>query len=72
LEEAKREFEIDLEKSFFIGDQKAEIELGKNANCRSILVLTGNGNKTKNEVKADFVAKDLLDAAKWILKNDSN
>lgn len=72
LEEAKREFEIDLEKSFVIGDQKADIELGKNANCRSILVLTGNGNKTKNEVKADFVAKDLLDAAKWILKNDSN
>ena len=71
LEEARGEFEINLEKSFVIGDQTADIELGKNANCRSILVLTGNGNKTKNEIKADFVAEDLLDAAKWILKNDN-
>lgn len=71
LEEAKREFGIDLEKSFIVGDQKADIELGRNANCRSILVLTGNGNKTKNVVKADFIANDLLDAAKWILKQDN-
>lgn len=71
LEDAKREFGIDLEKSFVVGDQKADIELGRNANCKSILVLTGNGNKTKDEVKADFVARDLLDAAKWILAHDN-
>ena len=70
LEEVKREFGIDLANSFVIGDQKADIELGKNGGCTTILVLTGNGNKTKNEIKVDFVAKDLLDAAKWILKNN--
>src|SRR3989338_1041091 len=70
LQEAKRDFGIELEKSYVIGDQKADIELGRNASCMQILVLTGNGNKTKNEIKADFVAKDLLDAAKWIIKND--
>lgn len=70
LEDAKKIFKIKLKKSFVIGDQKADIELGKNGNCKSILVLTGNGNKTKNEIKADFIAKDLLDAAKWILKNN--
>ena len=55
--------------SFVIGDQKADIGLGKNGGCTTILVLTGNGNKTKNEIKADFVAKDLLGAAKCIIKN---
>lgn len=70
LEEAKKEFEINLKKSFVIGDQKADIELGKNVGCKSILVLTGNGKKTKKEIKADFVANDLLDAANWILKNE--
>ena len=70
LEDAKKKFNIDMKKSFVIGDQKADIGLGKNGGCTTILVLTGNGIKTKNEIKSDFVAKDLLDAAKWILKND--
>ena len=69
LEDAKKMFNVDMEQSLVIGDQKADIELGKNGGCTTILVLTGNGNKTKNEIKADFVAKDLLDAAKWIIKN---
>lgn len=70
LEDAQKEFKVDLNKSFVIGDQRADIELGKNGNCKTILVLTGNGKKTRKEIKADFVVKDLLDAAKWILKND--
>ena len=69
LKDAAKAYDIDLKKSFVIGDQIADIELGKNGNCKSVLVLTGNGKKTEKEVKADFVAKDLLDAARWILKN---
>lgn len=70
LKGAEKEFEIDLKKSFSIGDKKADIEMGKNAGCKTILVMTGNGTKTKNEINADFAAEDLLEAAKWILKND--
>ena len=69
LEDAQREFKIDLTKSFVVGDMKADIELGKNAGCRTILVLTGNETNIKDEVNPDYTAKDLLDAAKWILKN---
>ncbi len=69
LKEAEKEFSIDLKKSFVIGDKKADIKMGKNAGCRTILVLTGNGLQTKDEVEADYFAKDLLDAAKWILNN---
>ena len=70
LKEAEKEFNISLKKSFVIGDRKSDIELGENGGCRTILVLTGNGVKTKDEIKADFVAEDLLEAAKWILKNE--
>lgn len=71
LKVAEKEFKLNLKKSFVIGDRKSDIELGKNAGCRSILVLTGNGLNAKNEVKPDYFAKDLLDAAKWILRNDN-
>ena len=68
LKEAEKEFKLDLKESFAIGDKKSDIELGKNAGCKTILVLTGNGTQAKKEINADFVAKDLLDAAKWIIK----
>ena len=69
LKDAEREFDIDLKKSFVIGDKKADIELGKNAGCKTILVLSGNGMKTKNKINADFVAKNLIEAAEWVIKS---
>ena len=70
LKDVEKEFNIDLKKSFVIGDRKSDFEMGRNAGCKTILVLTGDGTKAKDEVKADFAAKDLLEAAEWILKND--
>ena len=70
IKDAAKEFDIDLSRSFMIGDKKIDIEMSHNAGCKSILVLTGNGNKARKESKPDFIAKDLLDAAKWIIKND--
>ena len=70
LKEAEKEYGIDLKKSYVIGDKKADVELGRNASCKSILVLTGNGRKTRKEIKPDFIAKGLLEAARWIVKND--
>ena len=69
LKEIKKEYNINLEESFVIGDRKSDIELGKNARCKTILVLTGNGDNIKNEVSPDYMAEDLLDAAEWILNN---
>ncbi len=68
IKDAAKEFDINLSKSFMIGDKNIDIKMGHNASCKSILVLTGNGIKEKENSKADYVAKDLLDAAKWILK----
>ena len=68
IKDAEKEFNIDLSKSFMIGDKKIDVETGHNAGCKSILVLTGNGMKEKENSDADYVAKDLLEAAKWIIR----
>jgi D-glycero-D-manno-heptose 1,7-bisphosphate phosphatase len=66
---AQRDFNIDLSRSFVVGDKVSDVELGKRAGVRSILVLTG---KTQNGdgSDSDHVAKDLFDAVKWILSNE--
>lgn len=68
---ASREHNIDLDKSYMIGDKLADIEAGKKAGCVTILVKTGYGkeeiNKINFEVQPDFIAEDLYEAVKIIL-----
>ena len=48
--EAQRDHGIDLARSFFIGDKAIDIECGRNAGVRTILVKTGYGaNETQAE-----------------------
>ncbi len=70
LQRASREQNIDLKKSFVVGDRCVDIKAGKTAGATTILVLTGYGRqeyeKCKNE--PDFVAKDLKEAVEIIKK----
>ncbi len=43
--EAQRDHAIDLARSFFIGDKAIDIECGRNAGVRTILVKTGYGRR---------------------------
>nr|WP_320190212.1 D-glycero-beta-D-manno-heptose 1,7-bisphosphate 7-phosphatase [uncultured Desulfobacter sp.] len=73
--QAMKRHNIDLKKSFMIGDSAKDIECGKNAGCaQTILVKTGNGKKalavlTEKGIVPDFIAKDLYEAACWITAN---
>jgi D-glycero-D-manno-heptose 1,7-bisphosphate phosphatase len=68
--DAKKEFDIDLSKSFMIGDKTADIKAGQDAGCTSILVLTGKaGQDGFFNVKPDFIAKDLYNAIDLILED---
>jgi D-glycero-D-manno-heptose 1,7-bisphosphate phosphatase len=49
LHQAAAKHHLDLEQCILIGDKVSDLELGKNAGVRSILVLTGYGLQTKNE-----------------------
>lgn len=64
--QATREHRIDLSRSFFIGDKEIDAECGRNAGVRTIRVQTGFDRDAANSY-ADWVAVDLLEAAKIIL-----
>jgi len=67
--EAVQDFNVDLSNSFMIGDRTSDIEAGRAAGCRTILVLTGYG-KEHRDCGADFIAEDVAEALKWILKKN--
>lgn len=66
---AARDHEVDLRRSFMIGDKECDIDCGVNAGLTTILVRTGYGRGLEDEIgaRADYVADNLLDAADWIL-----
>ena len=66
LEKAKRDFALDLQRCFIIGDRKLDMQTGKNVSCKSILV---PGPETEPNVDADYFATDFYDAAAYVLKN---
>jgi D-glycero-D-manno-heptose 1,7-bisphosphate phosphatase len=74
IEQACKSFEIDLRRSFVVGDMCTDIELAHKAGLTGILVKTGYGlgeieyilpQKTVNPA---HIAEDLLDAVRWILE----
>lgn len=70
IEEAAVRFGIDLSKSFMIGDSARDVQTGKNAHMRTILVETGawehDPSRQFFDASPDFVAEDLLSAARLI------
>ncbi len=69
LEQAVKDYNIDLSKSFFIGDSTIDIKTAENAKIKSILLKTGQaGLDNKYEAKPTYIAEDLYDAIKNYVK----
>ncbi len=68
LEEAARDLGIDLSQSWMVGDKDIDIECGRSAGCRTILVSTGYGSK-HSACRPDHRAADIGEAVAIILKN---
>ncbi|MGA2193173.1 MAG: HAD-IIIA family hydrolase [Nitrospirota bacterium] len=71
---AAAELGLDIGKSYFVGDKLSDIELGKNAGGKTVLVLTGFGIEEKRLLEArglepDMVKDALPEAADWIIKD---
>lgn len=64
--EAAREHNLDLARSIFVGDKKSDIDCGRNAGVKTLLVRTGYGEGVDKGV-ADFVGTDLKQAVDLIL-----
>jgi D-glycero-D-manno-heptose 1,7-bisphosphate phosphatase len=71
---AARDYDVDLSRSIMVGDKLADIEAGKRAGCKSLLVLTGYGETTalNNEIRSIEKCQDLLAASRLILEIHSD
>jgi D-glycero-D-manno-heptose 1,7-bisphosphate phosphatase len=71
---AATEYDIDLYRSFMVGDKLADIEAGHAAGCRSILVRTGYGTSEESRIAEQFpgtrVCWDLAAAVEVILRDE--
>ena len=71
LLKAAKEFNIKLVDSYIVGDKQSDIDAGMVVGCRTILVLTGYGAQTAENLDRDElpVVEDLGKAVELILKN---
>ncbi len=65
--EAQRDHQIDLARSFFVGDKAIDVECGQRAGMRTIIVATGLEEPVRPA--ADWSANNLLEAAEIILRH---
>ncbi len=71
IEAAQRDFNIDMEKSWLVGDKRIDIEAGQGVRLRSALVLTGYGAEHQHLLTTapDIVSADLGSAAAEIVNS---
>ena len=70
IEEAVKKYNIDLSKSYMVGDSTMDLETARNAGIKSVLVDTGfAGNDGKYDRSCDIEAKNLFDAVEKIIKD---
>jgi len=65
------EHDLDLSRSFMVGDKATDIDLAHNAGCCGILVQTGYGSRVlagdyQHHTQPDYIATDLPAAVAWI------
>jgi histidinol-phosphate phosphatase domain len=70
IDEAVKKYNIDLSKSYMVGDSTMDLETARNAGIKSVLVDTGfAGNDGKYDRNCDIEAKNLFDAVEKIIKD---
>lgn len=73
IKKATKGMDIDFRKTYFIGDSRLDVGAGKNAGCKTILLLTGKEDLEDSKAwrhKPDFIKNNLTEAVKWVLKDE--
>lgn len=77
IEMACENFDIDMANSYVVGDRCMDIDMAHRSNLKGVLVTTGYGLGDIDYVLASspskpvHIAKDLLHAVRWIIKDSS-
>ena len=78
LLQAAVDLNIDLARSYVIGDRLRDIETAHRVGAKGVLVMTGYGQDLMQEAgpdranelnQPDYIAQDILEAVHWILKD---
>jgi D-glycero-D-manno-heptose 1,7-bisphosphate phosphatase len=75
MQQAAQELDLDLARSYAVGDRYRDVQTAANAGVNGILVLTGYGLGEYEYLRPTapaqpvYVASHLLDAAEWILRD---
>jgi L-threonylcarbamoyladenylate synthase len=68
LEAAARDFGLDLQRSFVVGDHPCDVELALGVGALGLHVLTGHGLKHRHEIPAGGITvPGIREAAEWVL-----
>lgn len=76
IDRATKDFEIDLERSWMVGDRYGDIELARNAGLHSAFVLSGYGRgeweyqRSTWKLEPEVVGETLLDVARIVIERD--
>jgi len=73
IESACKDFDIDIENSWFVGDKDLDVETGLNGGMRTAMVLTGYGEVHSKTLKRqpEIIVANLLEAARSITEERS-
>jgi len=77
LRQAEKDLNLDLKRSFLVGDKMSDIEAGYRAGCKTILVLTGQGDGElkkipEMDIKLNYISNDLFAAIQIIKRNNKS
>ncbi len=73
VDEITKEFNVDMKRSWMIGDHPSDIQFGINAGCKTIFLTTGHGDKHIDEletvkIKPTMICNNFFIAAKEIMR----
>ena len=73
VRDALRELQLSPRRTYLVGDTASDMEAGRRAGVKTVLVLTGHGRAARARVErarlADAVCGNLQSAARWILED---
>lgn len=69
--QAAEEMGIALQFSYMVGDHEKDVEAGRAAGCKTLLVTTGSNQESGNRQSKppDYIANSLYEAVEWIIED---
>lgn len=65
---AAEEMDIDLDRSWMVGDEPCDVGAGRKAGCRTVLIRSGPASHDEKADRPDYVAVNMREAANMIKK----